>query len=331
MIYDNDNERIAYLGNFVKVNSVTPPTDLLTVRIDTKKPLLETSEKFVEEYRLNYNEGISAFRINQLNNTPAPFLTLADKRGSKITLYPTTPTPNARYLVSATDSSGNARLDTLNITFEGKKASRAGEAYTMKVQNGQLTKDTPLDLTFKVPIKIVQPEGAITLVEDSVSRTALNFPKDLKLDPTATVLKIATPLKAKKTVQILLDTTKILPITGDRFRKQTTRLQITNKTNVGGLSAKINTSYKRYWVEIMNKAGEIVYTLDSPKAINLERLEPSTYNIRIKVDEDNNGKWRDGNADLKTMPEKVYHYPANINIKENWVIEIKEPDPLISF
>lgn len=331
MIYDNDNERIAYLGTTVKINSATPPVDLLTVRIDTRKPQIESSQKFVEEFHINYTEGISVFKINGLNNTPAPFVTLADKRGSTITLYPTTPAPNARYLVSATDSSGNARTDTLNITFEGKKAPRGGDAYTLKVQNGQLSKDMPLDLTFKVPIKILQPEGAFTLVEDSLTRTALKYPADLKLDPTATVLRIATPLKAKKTVQLIMDTTKVVPVSGDRFRKQTTRLQVSNKTTVGGLNAKITTAYKRYWVEIINKAGEIVHTLDSPKTLDLERLEPSIYSIRVKVDEDNDGKWRDGNADLKTVPEKIYHYPNPIDIKVDWIIEIKEPDPLISF
>jgi hypothetical protein len=331
MVYDNDNERIAYLGNTVKINATTPPVNLLTVRIDTKKPLVESSEKYVEEYHINYNEGIQTFKINGLNNTAAPFVTLADKRGSKITIYPTTPAPNGSYLATATDSAGNVRSDTLKIAFEGKKAPRSGDAYSLKVQNGQLTKDTPLDLTFKVPVKIAQPTGIITLVEDSLSRTPLNFPADLKLDPTATVLSIVKPLKAKQTVQLILDTTKVVPVSGDRFRKQNTRLQVSNKTSVGGLSAKITSAYKRYWVEIINKAGEIVYVLDSPKTLNLERLEPSIYTIRVKIDEDNDGKWRDGNANLKTLPEKIYHYPNPIDIKVDWIIEIKEPDPLISF
>ncbi|MGV3586861.1 MAG: Ig-like domain-containing domain [Adhaeribacter sp.] len=331
MIYDNDNERIGYLGNTIKVSSATPDQNLITVRIDTKKPLVESSNKFVEEYQINYNEGLSAFNILQLAKTPAPFVYLADKKGNKITVYPTAPNPSGKYLVSATDSAGNTRSDTLNITFEGKKAPRAGEAYTLKTEGSELTKDTPLDLTFKVPIKIVDPQGALTLVQDSVNRKVLNFPADLKLNPTATVLSIATPLTAKKTVQIILDTTKVLPISGDRFRKQNTRLTISNKVNTGGLSGKITTKYKRYWVEVLNKANEIVYTLDSPKTLQLEGLAPDNYRIRIKIDEDNNGQWRAGNADLTTIPEIIFHYPGTIDIKANWEIEIKEPDPLLSF
>jgi len=333
MIYDNDNERIAYLPAAVKVTAQTPPVDLLTLRIDTKRPLVESSNKFVEEYRMQYNEGLKAIAISQLGttNTPAPFVTLADKKGSTITLYPTTENASNRYIITATDSANNVKTDTVNVAFEGKKAPRPGDAFSLKVQNGQLSKDTPLDLTFKVPIKLLQPVGAITLVEDSVNSKNLNFPQDLKLNATATVLSITTPLKAKKTVQIILDTTKVVPVSGDRFRKQVTKLEISNKTTVGGISGKINTSYKRYWVEIINKANEIVYVLDTPKALELDRLNPDTYSIRIKIDEDNNGIWREGNADLTTVPEKIYHYPATIEVRVDWTIEIKEPDPTISF
>ncbi|GEO04308.1 hypothetical protein AAE02nite_19720 [Adhaeribacter aerolatus] len=331
MLYDNDNERIGYLGKSIKVTAATPEQNFTTVRIDTKKPLVEQSEKFLEEFRMNFNEGLSAFKINKMDNTPAPFISVADKRGNKIAIFPTAPNASGKYLVSATDSAGNTRLDTLNITFEGKKAPRAGDAYTLPLEGNQLTKDTPLHLTFKVPVKIVEPLGAVTLVQDSVNRKALNFPQDLKLNPTATVLSLNTPLTAKKTVQIILDTTKVLPVSGDRFRQQNTRLEVSNKITVGGLSGRIYTDYKRYWVEVLNKAGEVVQVLDSPKILQLDRLVPDTYRIRVKIDEDNNGQWRAGNADLITIPEKIYHYPNPQEIKANWEIEIKEPDPLLKF
>lgn len=331
MVYDNDNERIAYLDTTITVTAATPEQSLTTVRIDTRKPLVEQSEKFADEFRMNFNEGISAFKISTLNNTPAPFVTLSDKRGNRIAVFPTAANASGKYLVAATDSAGNTRTDTLNITFEGKKAPRPGEAYTLKAENNELTKDTPLDLTFKVPVKITDPQGVVTLVQDSVNRQVLNFPQDVKLNPSATVLSLTKPLTAKKTVQIVLDTTKVLPVSGDRFRQQKTRLQISNKVTTGGLSGRVYTSYKKYWVEILNKAGEIVATLDSPKNIRLEGLAPDTYRIRVKIDEDNNGRWRAGNADLTTVPEKIYHYPGTIDIKANWEIEIKEPDPLIQF
>jgi hypothetical protein len=154
-----------------------------------------------------------------------------------------------------------------------------------------------------------------------VSRKALNFPQEIKLDPTATVLSITTPRQAKKTLQIILDTTKVVPVSGDRFRQQKIKLEITNKIEVGGLTGKITTSYKKYWVEIINKAGEVVLVLDTPKALKLDRLTPDTYRIRVKIDEDNNGTWRAGNADLTTVPEKIYHHPATIEVRANWEIE----------
>jgi hypothetical protein len=324
MIYDNDNEKIAYLGAPVKVTSATKPEDLLTLRLDTRKPLIEGSDKFADEYRIRYNEGLTAFNITNLGagNTPAPFINLPDKRGSMITLFPTNPPAKNKFLATATDSAGNIRTDTLTISFEGKKATRNPEAFQLKMPGGQLTKETPLELRFEVPIKIAQPQEALTLVADSVNRKALSYPQDFKLNQNATILTILIPHKAQRSLQILMDTTKIVPVSGERFRKQNRKFPITNKILVGSLLGRVTSGgYKKYWVEIINRNGEIVETLDSPKELKLDKLEPDTYTIRVKIDEDNDGKWRAGNKDLVTPPEKIYHLPTPLEIRANWELE----------
>jgi hypothetical protein len=275
---------------------------------------------------MTYNEGLSAVKIAPLTapGSPAPFIPLLNKTGEVLSIFPTAPVNNAQYLVTATDSSGNAKADTVVIALENRKASRTGESIAVKNYNGQLTKTDPLEIVFNVPVKITEPQ-ALTLVEDSTSRRPLTYPQDFKLNATATAITLTQPLKANKTVQVLLDTTKIMPVTTGRFRKQTLRFPITNKVQVGTLLGAVNTPFKRYWIEILNDRQEVVYTLDSPKQIKLDRMEPGKYRVRVKIDEDNDGTWRRGNKDLVTPAEKIYHYPQVIDIMANWEIELKEP------
>jgi hypothetical protein len=326
MIYDNENEKIGYQKDPVNITHATPNVDLVTLKIDTRKPVAETNQKFTDEYRITYNEGLSSIKVGPLTapNSPAPFIPLVNKTGEVVSLFPTAPVNNAKYLVTATDSSGNTKADTITIALETRKAPRSGESIAVKNFNGQLTKTDPVEIVFNVPVKVTEPQ-ALTLVEDSLSRRPLTYPQDFKLNATATILTLTQPLKANRTVQILLDTTKVMPVAGERFRKPTLRFPITNKVQVGTLLGAVNTAYKRYWIEILNERGEVVYTLDTPKQLKLDKMEPGKYRIRVKIDEDNNGTWRQGNKDLLTPAERIYHYPAVIEIMANWEIVLSEP------
>jgi len=333
LFYDNENEKIAYQKDFI---NITPQTDsilLTTLKVDTHQPVVERSERFTDEYRLTFNEGLTGIRVANLGappEAPAPMLPLIDNAGKGVRLFPTAVLTKADYVVTATDSAKNTLIDTLNISFEGKKATRGKEAFTLKTYSGAIAKDEPLQLIFNVPIKITQP-NALVLVQDTITRKELSFPQDFKLDPTNTILIVNELLTAKESVQVLLDTTKVLPVSGDPFLKQNNKYPILTSSAVGSLLGKVTTTYKRYWVEILNNNRQIVTVLDSPKNIKLDKLEPNKYTIRVKIDEDNDGVWQAGNADLSTPAERIYHYPQTIEVRANWEIEIAAPMPPLSF
>lgn len=326
MFYDNENERIGYQKDALTITNTTPNVDLVTLKVDTRKPLAESSQKYADEFRIRYNEGLTNIKVAPLTApaSPAPFIALLNKKGDEVSLFPTGPVNNEQYLVTATDSSLNVKADTVVVALENRKAPRGGEAISVKNHNGQLAQTDPVEITFNVPVKITDPQ-ALILVEDSVNRRPLTYPQDFKLNPTATALTISQPLKASHTVQILLDTTKLMPVAGERFRKPTLRFPITNKIQVGTLLGAVKTTYKRYWIEILNEQQEVLYTLDSPKQIKLDRMEPGKYTLRVKIDEDNDGTWRRGNKDLVTPAEKIYHHPKVIEIMANWEIELTDP------
>ncbi|WP_034256663.1 Ig-like domain-containing domain [Adhaeribacter aquaticus] len=327
MIFDNEAEKIAYLPGFVNITAKTDPVNLLTLRVDSRKPIIESTQKFIDEFRIVYNEGITAVKVAPVSApaSNAPFFPFIDTKGrsNNIVLYPTDLNiTKSNFLVSVTDSAGNTKTDTVNVSLEGKKATRPKPSYSVKTRNGQLTKEDPLQIEFVVPVKIAQPQAALTIVEDSVSRKTLNYPQDFTLNTTATVATVKQPLIANKTLQVILDTTKVVPISGDRFTRQTNKVQMTNKVQVGTLIAKINTTHKKYWVELMDNSFKVVQVFDTPKALNLNKLEPSTYRIRIKIDENNNGKWEAGDPELVAPAERIFHFPDQIEIRANWEIEI---------
>ncbi|MDQ4140807.1 MAG: hypothetical protein M3142_09810, partial [Bacteroidota bacterium] len=162
----------------------------------------------------------------------------------------------------------------------------------------------------------------LTLVEDSVNRRTLNYPQDIKVNDSRNILSFNLNTKAKKTVELIADTTILLPVSGDRFKKQDIKFTITDKDQGGSIDLKVQTTYTKYFLELLDKDYKLVRTYDSPKNLLIEELPPNTYRIRVKIDEDGNGEWRGGNKDLKTVPEKVYNYLKPVEVRVNWAQDI---------
>jgi uncharacterized protein (DUF2141 family) len=77
----------------------------------------------------------------------------------------------------------------------------------------------------------------------------------------------------------------------------------------------------------LSDAKEIVVRqkiLDSASSpCNFENLKPSTYFIKIIIDENKNKKWDTGSFLERKVPEKIYHIEDEINVRANWILEEK--------
>ena len=317
-IYNDEREKIAYLSGPITINAKTPAQDLQTLRLYTKKPYVTSQQAYLDEYQLNYNEGITAVKITG-NNAP-DLVSLNDKNPKIIRLFPATSQTKGRYLVMATDSANNSKVDTLQINFEGKKAKRSDE-FTVINKTPKWRLNDNIQLQFDVPLKLTNGP-LFTMLEDSVTKRTLNFPDDIKINETKNILSFKLDTKAKKTVTLISDTTRLLPVSGDRFKKQIIQYALTEQEQSGSIKLDITTNYKSYNLELLDKDFKVLRSFSSPKSLLIENLEPNSYRLRVKIDEDGDGTWRAGNPDLKTMPEKVVNRPELIEIKINWLQEI---------
>ena len=77
----------------------------------------------------------------------------------------------------------------------------------------------------------------------------------------------------------------------------------------------------------LSDAKEIVVRqkiLNSPSdPCNFKNLKPSTYFIKIIIDENKNKKWDTGSFLERKVPEKIYHIEEEINVRANWILEEK--------
>lgn len=313
-IYNDEKEKIGYLADPIAITAQTPAQDIQILRIDTKAPYVTSKQPYLDEYHLNYNEGIIAVKI--IGGDPNDLSSLISENTKTVRLFPSTNQIKGKYFITAIDSANNAKTDTVDLAFTGKKAKR-DLTFQVINKNTKVKGNENIQFKFDAPLQL-KDGPLLTLVEDSVTKQVFNYPQDIKLNEKKNILSFSLNSKAKNTIELIADTTAILPISGDRFKAQPIKLTITDKDQGGSIDLKINTSYKKYFLELLDKDYKTVRTFDTPKSFIIEDLEPNTYRIRVKIDEDQNGEWHAGNKDLKTIPEKIFNYPKPIEVRVNW-------------
>lgn len=98
------------------------------------------------------------------------------------------------------------------------------------------------------------------------------------------------------------------------------RYTFKNPEKLGTVSGTVDVPYENYFLQLLDKSYKVVEERKNPTAYTFEGIRPDTYQLRILVDRNNDGKWQDGNVLLNEEPEPVLLYPKEIVVPENWEI-----------
>ena len=82
----------------------------------------------------------------------------------------------------------------------------------------------------------------------------------------------------------------------------------------------------------MTKNNLIIQLYDEKKLINeyffkygpyiLNNISSGKYHLKLIVDSNKNKKWDTGNLKAQILPEKIIEISDEINIRENWTLEV---------
>ena len=330
----DDGEKIAYLPGPISVTDTTAPRALHLVRPDRLPPRRTAFETTATQARLAFNEGLRTARLAPLGSSEAAD-TAAVQRAAELTdlghsvvIYKTPEVGDGRYLLVATDSVGNARRDTLNLRFPvptavSKKALPLAGT-TLVGSPRSVYRQGQLRFRFPVPVRLVAGKSPGTLSEDSLKTHALRVPAEARLSPSRTELLVNIDTKALKTVEIRLDSTALLAITGQSLGlRHPVRLAVTEQDPSGVLLGTIQSKYPHFELQLLDEKYQVLAQLNSPRGTyRFDHLAPGKYRLRALIDQDGDGHWRGGDPNLKVAPEPVYLDPKLIQLRAGF--EIKE-------
>ena len=327
----DEGEQIGYLPEPITIGPTPVTADLQLTRPDRRPPLLTAQVPGPAQLRVSFNEGLAAAALAPLPpdpaHPPAPEAVQLADAGHNVVIFKSPGIADGRYLLTATDSSGNVAHDTLRVKFPvpaaARKPAAPAPAYTVEGAPRSVYRQGQLRFQFAVPVVLAAGQPVGTLVEDSVKRRPLLVPADAAFNAAHTRLTLTLNTKAKTRLDIALDSTALRPVTEQAQRwPRPLRLLVTDTDPNGTLFGTIQSARTHFVLQLLNDKYEVMQTLASPKGrYRFEHVAPGKYRLRALIDANGDGQWRGGNPDLRTPAEPVYLYPKVVQMRSNFEFE----------
>jgi hypothetical protein len=237
---------------------------------------------------------------------------------------------------------GQNEIDTINI-FIPSIPDTSKPLFTLS------NKDTTYNLSFRTKGKIRTLEFNIQIITPSKPTDSIkvisnlpieNFPLDsitIKVDtiivkPIFTkVLSpfewvIYTPLKENSAYTIALKDSIVTNAYGRSNKSVQTNFIAPDSKNFGNLLLSIQNKKKEGIILQLvedTKDEKLIETFIYPETSvqTIKYLKANTYKLKVILDDNNNGKWDNGNLQKRIQPEQVYYHNQSITIKAYWDIE----------
>lgn len=223
---------------------------------------------------------------------------------------------NANYSLYAYREAEPAANTTAPQSAEGKEKGDKKLRYTTSLVNNRYdVLDSSLQIIFNRKV-VLKSKNAIEFLDSSfnpVNETVMSF------DSIATHLTIKTKVGLDSKYYLLLNKDSIADSTGVTLTKNDTIKFVSfGENDYGKIKIRCNQPAKNAVLQVL-KDGKIQNSFAIvSKEIKQDFFKPGEYELRVLIDENNNGIWDAGNYKKKLQPEKVMPVKTKLLVKAKW-------------
>lgn len=187
--------------------------------------------------------------------------------------------------------------------------------------SGTAEVDKPLVLTFAMPADSITKDSITLWHKVDTVYTPLNY--ELKpLDDIGLKCEVVYPWQPGEAYEMRIDSGLVIDCYGKANDKTLVQFKRRPLEDYSTLRVYVEPANKQLRVQLLDKQEKMLRDVPLQKGqVYFEHLAPSTYKLRVYVDENNDGRWTTGDWMLKRQPEKVYNHDKELNMKANWDFE----------
>ncbi len=199
---------------------------------------------------------------------------------------------------------------------EGKEKGDKKLRYSTSLVNNRYdVLDSSLQILFNRKV-VFKSKNAIQFLDSNyqpVKETVMSF------DSTATHLTIKTKVSLETKYYLLLNKDSIADSTGVTLTKNDTiKFFSFGENDYGKIKIRCSQPAKNAVLQVL-KDGKIQNSFAIvSREIKQDLFKPGEYELRVLIDENNNGIWDAGNYKQKRQPEKVMPVKTKLLVKAKW-------------
>ena len=203
----------------------------------------------------------------------------------------------------------NGRIDSLSVQLDSLKKHNI----RLTAKENRLKSEDWITIYSNAPIVKIDT-SKIKILSDSVSL-------DYKMENEAFNISFNIPVYEGQTYQVKIEKGAVLSTYGNQNDSTNLSFYSRKQNTLADLKINLNTPTEDYFVELLKDA-KVIERIEPSKNLRFNELLPGSYQIRITLDTNKDGAWTAGNYLKNVQPEKVFYYTEEINLRENWEVEI---------
>jgi hypothetical protein len=171
------------------------------------------------------------------------------------------------------------------------------------------------------PLDSVHPEKIHLVQKVDTIFKPVKFEITAKDSLQQTLLVVAS-LQPTESYRLTLDSAALRDIYGKCNDSTAYSIKLKSLDDYASLQIKLVHYDERARIQILNEKDQVVRELPALKeGTKFEYLSPTTYYMRLYIDENGDGKWTTGDWLKRRQPEKVYYFPSKLKLRANWDFE----------
>lgn len=295
---------------------------------DKKEPKIKRKLARIQNHSITYDKSIESYQINWIDSTQKTWV--LKKPGELLFIPKGNPVADTLLVdIVATDSVGNQSTKREKIYFlsgnPGKRSLQPVNFSTRPANNTQLIQLKQLEIIFPVPMTQVNP----ALLSIALDSTTQHPWKGTWTDENQTnYLMSFEPIKKPGKWAVQFQSSAFTSYQGDTTAKRIFTFEIIPREETGVLKINLTDSCRICLLE-WNRVGENTsQKIPIIKNTRLENLLPGDYTLRLIYDENQNGRWDNGDYRENIPAERIYSHPAIIRLKPNFEIDQTLTNPV---
>jgi hypothetical protein len=323
MKYSLRNESVGFLSDTLRLQKNMSGVDFRLTSYDIK-PLKKVSARPRKQYfEIKYNKTPINYQLNWIDSTSVWIDSIRWKQtADEIRFYSLAQdmTDSIPVIITATDSVQNTVIDTVMVKFvkQSKPDKTKFTVNLAQAQNNILNINDSLSFcfVFNKPLQTFYADSIAKLTDKDTLMVG-NIFKKIGNDTVLSDFELFTA-----PVIYRFPKGTFISVEGDTALSFDMFFKLRNPEDYGLIKGKVITKHKNYIIQLLNDKYEVEQ--EAPAKANhsftFENVIPGQKQIRVLIDENNNGVWDRGDYKKRIQAEPVHIHQNPIQIKGNWEI-----------